>query len=69
MKIRRARFQKDLRAAQVDSLRSYDLVVAATTGRSCCDCNFILDHATLVADTRNATNGAVKKSHAKPVKV
>ena len=50
-----------------DSLKSYDCVVVATD-HSCYDYKFILEHALLVVDTRNATNGAVKKGHANLVK-
>ena len=61
----------DLRKSSVpltaDSLKSYDCVVIATD-HSCYDYNFILEHAPLVVDTRNATNGAVKKGHANLVK-
>jgi UDP-N-acetyl-D-glucosamine dehydrogenase len=50
-----------------DSLKSYDCVVVATD-HSCYDYNFILKHASLVVDTRNATNGALKKGHGNLVK-
>ena len=50
-----------------DSLKSYDCVVVATD-HSCYDYNFILEHAPLVVDTRNATNGAAKNGHANLVK-
>ena len=38
------------------TLRNYDCVVVATD-HSCYDYEFILKHASLVVDTRNATNG------------
>lgn len=50
-----------------DSLKSYDCVVVATD-HSCYDYNFILKHSSLVVDTRNATNGALKKGHCNLVK-
>lgn len=50
-----------------DTLKSYDCVVVATD-HSCYDYKFILDHAQLVVDTRNAANGAVKKGHVNLVK-
>ncbi len=40
-----------------ESLKNYDCVVVATD-HSCYDYDFVLKHATLVVDTRNATNGA-----------
>jgi UDP-N-acetyl-D-glucosamine dehydrogenase len=50
----------DLRKKSVpltkDTLKKYDCVVVATD-HSCYDYEFILKHASLVVDTRNAMNG------------
>ena len=49
------------------SLKSYDCVVVATD-HSCYDYDFILRHAGLVVDTRNATNGAHRNGRCTLVK-
>lgn len=50
-----------------ETLAGYDCVVIATD-HSCYDYNFILQHARLVVDTRNATNGAVLNGHCSLIK-
>jgi UDP-N-acetyl-D-glucosamine dehydrogenase len=44
------------------NLKKYDCVVVATD-HSCYDYKFIVDHAQLVIDTRNATSGITKKGN------
>jgi UDP-N-acetyl-D-glucosamine dehydrogenase len=50
-----------------ENLKRYDCVVIATD-HSCYDYQFILDHASLVVDTRNATNGSHKNGRCEIVK-
>jgi UDP-N-acetyl-D-glucosamine dehydrogenase len=44
-----------------ETIASYDCLVVATD-HSCYNYDFILEHALLVVDTRNATNGSIRKA-------
>lgn len=50
-----------------ENLKHYDCVIIATD-HSCYDYQFILNHASLVVDTRNATNGSHKNGRCELVK-
>ncbi len=50
-----------------ESIKSYDCVVVATD-HSCYDYEFILKHAPLVVDTRNAINGAARNGNCPVIK-
>ena len=66
-KMRMYDFKKSSVALTEKALKSYDCVVVATD-HSCYDYDFILNHAPLVVDTRNATNGSHKNGRCTLIK-
>jgi UDP-N-acetyl-D-glucosamine dehydrogenase len=66
-KMRMYDLKKSSMPLTAETLESYDCVVIATD-HSCYDFNFIVKHARLVVDTRNAVNGAALNGHCSLIK-